>query len=102
MTAQNKKASMLESVNIESLDTTGLKMVKNASIFSSGGILYIRHYATVIFAYNTETNKAEVLLHCSITSDRQIKTALEFFNVPAEKVTEILNGSKWGFSEARN
>lgn len=101
MTA-NKKASMLESVAIETQNTTGLKMVKNASIFSSEGVLFIKHYKTVIFAYNPKTNKAEVLLHCSITSDRQIKTALSFFQIDAENVTEKTTGSKWGYSEARN
>jgi hypothetical protein len=101
MTA-HKKASMLPLASSDSVDATGLKMVKNAAIFQENGLFFIRHYKTVIFAHNPKTADTEILNDCSTTSNRQIKSALDFFNVPADKINTLENPEKFGFSEERN
>jgi hypothetical protein len=97
-----KTATMIPSSNSELLD--GLKMVKNAIIFSENGIYFIRHYETVIFAYNPESKLAEINWHCSMTSDRQIRSAIDFFNVKKENQIDVSDGvQKWRYSgELRN
>ena len=82
----------------QSVEIQGLKMVKKAVIFQERGIYFIRHYATIIFAYNPESGLCEVNMNCSQTSNRQIRSALEFFNVEPENVIDVSDGSKWAYS----
>lgn len=92
----NKKASMLP--DSESVNVSGLKMVKNAVIFQERGIFFIRHYQTIIFAYNPKSKLCEVNWHCSMTSDRQIRSAIKFFNIESDKAIDVSDGSKWTYS----
>ena len=82
----------------EGISTAGLKMVKNASIFQERGIFFIRHYSTVIFAYNPQSKLCEANWHCSMTSDRQIRSAIDFFNIAPGKVIDVSDGSKRSYS----
>jgi hypothetical protein len=54
------------------------------------------HYDTTIFTYNETTKKAWTLQNCSMTSNKQIKRAVEWFK-PLE-IERINNPIKWGFS----
>lgn len=85
---ENKKATMQPSS--ESVNVTGLKMVKNASIFSENGVYFIRHYKTIIFAYNPQNQKCEVKMGLSLTSNRQIKEALNFFEIQKASITDVM------------
>lgn len=79
--------------------TTELKLVKKAHLETNGIVSQIRHYDTIIFLYNQDTKIASCLMNCSVTSNKQIKYAIEFFR--PEKVNEKLNEDKWGFSGDR-
>ena len=92
----NKKPSMV--LDEESYNTVGLKMVKNASVIKQGGVIFIKHYETVIFAYNLESKLAECNFNCSMTSNRQIRSALEFFGVTGASIVDVSDGSKWAYS----
>lgn len=91
---KSQEASLIPS----SLGVSGLKMVKNASIFQEEGVYFIRHYETIIFAYDPTNNKVEANWKCSTTSDRQIRSALSFFNLSEEQTVNTHNGSKWNYS----
>ena len=73
-------------------------MVKNAVIFQERSIYFIRHYATIIFAHNPKTGLTECNWNCSMTSNRQIRSALQFFNVDDENIVNVSDGSKWAYS----
>ena len=77
---------------------TGIKLVKNANIFSENGIFYIRHYETIIFAHNPKTGLTECNWNCSQTSNRQIGSAIGFFGVKSENIVDVSDGSKWAYS----
>lgn len=83
----NKKATMHPKNS--SVDFEGLKLVKNASIFSESGVIFIRHYKTIIFAYNPISQKCEVSFGISSTSNRQIHNAINFFEIAEEKVIDV-------------
>lgn len=82
----------------QGFSASGLKLVKNASIFQENGVYFIRHYQTIIFAYDPSLQHCEANWHCSTTSDRQIRSALDFFNIDQSKVTDTHQGSKWNYS----
>ena len=82
----------------QSVGTQGLKMVKNAVIFQEHGIFFIRHYSTIIFAHNPKTGLTECNFNCSQTSNRQIRSAIDFFNVESENIVDVSDGSKWAYS----
>lgn len=88
----------------EGFNTSGLKMVKNANIFQENGVYFIRHYDTIIFAYNPENRICEVNWHCSMTSNRQIRSAIQFFGIDESNIIDVSDGSqKWRYSgELRN
>ena len=77
----------------------GLKFVKNAHIEKKGAVFIIRHYDTPIFQFDTKTDKAEALTNCSITSNKQIRYAIDFFCVKPENLTKTEHSEKWGFSK---
>ncbi len=77
--------------------TTSLKMVKGADLESKGDFFTIRHYDTEIFTYDKTTKKAHILLNCSVTSNKQIKRAIEFFDVDNDNVIIKENKEKWGY-----
>ena len=81
-----------------SVEIQGLKMVKNAVIFQERSIYFIRHYETIIFAHNPKTGLTECNWNCSMTSNRQIRSALQFFNVDDENIVNVSDGSKWAYS----
>ena len=81
-----------------SVEIQGLKMVKNAAIFQERSIYFIRHYSTIIFAHNPKTGLTECNWDCSQTSNRQIRSALQFFNVDDENIVNVSDGSKWAYS----
>ena len=76
----------------------GLKMVKNASIFQERGVYFIRHYKTIIFAFNTGSGLCEANWNCSQTSNRQIRNAISFFNIADDNIVDVSDGSKWAYS----
>ena len=83
----------------EAFNTSGLKMVKNANIFQENGVYFIRHYETIIFAYDPKNQVAEINWHCSTTSDRQIRSAIEFFGINDSQIIDVSDGSqKWRYS----
>lgn len=94
----NKKATMQPSS--ESINATGLKMVKNSSVFQERGIFFIRHYSTIIFAYNQKSKVAEINWNCSTTSNRMINRAIEFFNVAKDHQVDVSDDQieKWSYS----
>ena len=85
-----------------SADVDGLKMVKNATIFRElcyGSMCYfIRHYDTIIFAYDPVSKLCEANWNCSRTSNNQIMNALDFFGIDREKTIDVSDGSKWAYS----
>lgn len=96
---QNKKAQMLPANS--NVDIVGLKMVKNASIFSENGVYFIRHYSTIIFAYDPQKTKCEVTYDLSQTSNRQIQNAINFFGIDRDSIKDLSDGSKWKYSGER-
>lgn len=80
--------------------TQELKLVKKASIEKQGHVIKIRHYDTIIFAYDTKSENCYQLKNCSVTSNRQIQYAIEFFKPSGIFRTE-LNPEKWSFSGDR-
>jgi len=89
------KSSGLESCNED------LKLVKGASLFSKNGIVYIKHYQTIIFAYDSKKGLTEADFDCSQTSNRQIRFALNHFGIPQASVINTHDGSKWNYSGDR-
>lgn len=75
---------------------TGLKMVKGAHLTRSDGLNTIEHYDTVIFTYDESTGRAWCLKNCSMTSNRQIRFAIAWFQPKETK--EELNSEKWEYS----
>ena len=76
-----------------------LKLVKNAHLEnddSDKNILKIRHYETVIFVIHTVDSEAIVLKDCSVTSNKQIRYAIEFFK--PTKIQENFVMEKWQYS----
>lgn len=92
---KEKSQEALLTPSSEGFNAPGLKMVKNASIFQEEGVYFIRHYETIIFAYDGV--KCEVNWKCSTTSDRQIRSALAFFNITTN-IVDTHKGSKWNYS----
>ena len=82
----------------ESLKRRDLKTVKNAHIFQDNGIIYCRHYETIIFAYDINNQVCEVRQNLSMTSNRQIKYLIEGLSVPNSIITDLEEGNeKWKF-----
>ncbi len=79
----------------------GLKFVKNAHIEKEGVVFIIRHYDTPIFQFDTKTEKAHALMDCSVTSNKQIRYAIEFFCVNPKNLTQENNPEKWSYSGER-
>lgn len=76
-----------------------LKLVRDAEIFRQGGVIFLRHYKTIIFAYNIESGLCEINWHCSKTSDNQIRRAIDFFNIAKENILDVSDGvNKWRYS----
>ena len=82
----------------EGFNASGLKLVKNASIFQEKGVYFIRHYETIIFAYDRTSGRCEINWHCSTTSDRQIRSALDFFSIDQSQAIDTHKGDKWNYS----
>lgn len=72
-----------------------LKMVKQSVLRMDGDKQIITHYEIDIFVYDTQTRKAECLKNCSMTSNRMIQRAIEFFN-PVEVIEK--HAEKWSYS----
>jgi len=75
-------------------------MVKNATLFKEKEVYFIQHYDTKIFEYNTKTNEAWAYLNCSLTSNKQIRYAINFFSLDTDKM-KIKYSPKWAFSGER-
>lgn len=72
-------------------------MVKNSILRNNDdNLIIIQHYETDIFIYNPVTKETKVKLNCSVTSNKMIYRALEFFNV--SKYQDINEESKWSYS----
>jgi len=75
-----------------------IKTVKNASIFISNGVIYCRHYDTIIFAYDKENNVCEIRKDCSMTSNRQIQYLLNSLSLTWDDCTNVNESEKWAYS----
>jgi hypothetical protein len=75
-----------------------LKLVKNAHLETdhNANTISIKHYETIIFSVHNGSRIATILKNCSVTSNKQIRYAIEFFK-PVE-IIETLNAEKWSFS----
>jgi len=77
---------------------TEIKTVKQASVYNSHGIVFCRHYDTIIFAYDQKNKVCEIRKDCSMTSNRQLRYMLDFYNLDWDDCKNINKGSKWAFS----
>jgi len=59
----------------------GIKLVKNSTVFRSGGFIYAIHYGTVIFQHELVTGKTLIDLSWSITSNRLINRCLNYYGL---------------------
>jgi len=82
----------------KSADMDGLKMVKGAYMFLEDQVFYIRHYDTIIFAYDPLKKLCEINHNCSRTSNNQIGYALNFFGLSWSDAKDVGDGSKWAYS----
>lgn len=90
-------SSLIKNCDIDSFNED-LQLVKNASIFVQKGVIYIRHYQTIIFAYDPVSKRCECDLDCSPTSNRQIRFALRHFGIVEASVINVHDGSKMNYS----
>lgn len=92
--------TLIETIqNNSSLERQDLQTVKNAHIFQDNGIVYCRHYDTIIFAYDRMNEQCEVRMNLSMTSNRQIKYLIIGLSVPNNIITDLEEGNnKWSFS----
>ncbi len=97
----NLIGDLIKNCPLDSFDSD-LTLVKNASVFSKNGIIYIKHYNTIIFAYDSKTKRCEADFKCSMTSDRQIRYALNHFGIEEASVINVHDGSKWDHSGSLN
>lgn len=93
----NMISDLIKNCPLDSFDSD-LTLVKNASVFSKNGIIYIKHYNTIIFAYDSKTKRCEADYDCSMTSNRQIRYALDHFSIDSESVINTHDGSKMDHS----
>ncbi len=93
----NLIGTLIKECDIDSYDSD-LTMVKKASLFCKDGIIFIKHYSTIIFAYDPKTKRCECDYDCSMTSNRQIRYALLHFDIDSDSVINIHEGSKMNHS----
>lgn len=80
----------------KSIGVSGIKLVKNATMFEEDGIVFCRHYDTIIFINDRTRNIVQAKFNCSRTSNRQIQYCLQYYNIPREDVINInINNEKW-------
>lgn len=80
------------------IDTTNLKLVKEAKLIDSPDYLEITHYGTKIFSHSKIYNLTTINYNCSKTSDKQIKYALELIGKTLDQCFNIHTGKKYNFS----
>ncbi len=94
---KDMKSELIAKVdNLQSV--SGIKLVKKATVFQKDGVYFAKHYDTIIFAHDTNTGRTEIDKNCSMTSNRQIRYCLDFFNIDEETTIDIHEGSKWNHS----
>ena len=87
---------------MQTIKKPAIKMVKNAKIFNDNGVYRIIHYETEIFSYNQATKIATIRMNLSQTSNRQIRRALDFFEVEPKNINDLEIGHpKWSYSGDR-
>ena len=83
------------------LERHDIKTVKNASVFQANGIMYCKHYDTIIFAWDMNNGVCEVLYDLSTTSNRQISHLINALHIPNDVITDLNKDhklySKWAF-----
>ena len=85
--------------NLDVSEITGIKLVKNSSVFAKDGFVYAVHYGKVIFQYDMNHKKKTIVdLDCSATSNRLIYRCLDFYGVRKEDCENIHDGEKWNYS----
>jgi len=89
---------LIKKCTISGYSGSGLTMVKGAKIFTQKGIIFIQHYETIIFAYDSNKGICEADLDCSMTSNRQIRFALDHFGIVPASVINTHEGDKWNHS----
>ena len=90
-------STLIKNCDIEGFNSS-MDLVKNASVFIKDGIVYIKHYNTIIFAYDQQNNICECDFDCSMTSNRQINFALSHFGINRDMVINTHQGEKWNHS----
>ena len=75
-----------------------LELVKNAFLYYDKGVFYIRHYSTVIFAYDSKSKICEINYGCSLTSNRQVNYALDYFGILFAAAIDVHKGRKMNYS----
>lgn len=91
-------SSLIKNCEIENAGHD-MQMVKRAFGFrDKNGIFYIKHYGTIIFAYDENNKICEADFDCSNTSNKQIRLALEYFDIVHASVINVHDGSKNNYS----
>jgi len=95
--------TLIETIqNNPNVERQDLKTVKNASIFNQNGIVFCKHYDTIIFAYDINNQVCEIRDNLSPTSNKQIKYLIEGLSVPNGIIKDLeKNKKKWSFSRPR-
>jgi len=97
---QTTKSQKAQLIPKDMYAVSGIKLVKNATVFQKDGVYYAMHYETIIFAYDSKSQRVEANWHCSTTSDRQIRYCLKFFGLDESKVINTHEGGKWNYSRS--
>lgn len=85
-------------MNFEASEISGIKLVKNSSVFEKDGFVYAVHYGTVIFQREVITGETLINLNCSTTSNRLIDRCLDYYGLERADTIDTHEGSKWNYS----
>lgn len=91
--------SLIDSFSTQ-IETSKIKLVKNACLIYEKDVLACKHYETIIFAYNGKT--CEVKRNLSTTSNRQIRYLIQALDIQESDIVDLNKNealhSKWSFS----
>ena len=93
---------MVTQMNFSVSEISGIKLVKNSSVFEKDGFIYAVHYGTVIFQREISTGETLINLNCSTTSNRLIDRCLNYYELDRNQATNTHEGGKWNYSGSFN
>ena len=70
------------------IPTPKLKMVKNSHLEYEDNLIKIIHYKSNIFEYDTITKTAQITLNYSLTSNKMINRAIDFFKLTNDRLVK--------------